>query len=292
MESMVSQLQSEATAKSLGDAVEGAALVATMAVDKTSVSVRATAPTIDAARESTQAFAAELSELYQSFVAELADRRLASVDAGIAALDGSTGAGQPNGPENASTLAELRVERESLTEIAGKTAPTPEVRQLSSSSNRGATAALLALAFGLLAAGVVAMSGLSTRRLRYRDDIDGVTGAGTLISEISRAHGNWGVGQVIDRLSARGPVTLIPVGARPADDLRESIVGEATSEVELGEPFARSAGSAALRGPVVLVVRLGQDKRSDLDLAHRAFSVADGPFAGVIAVTRDATKVR
>ena len=284
VDALAADLQSEETIDSLGSSVDDVALVATVALDKTSVSVRGTAPELAQARAGTEAYANELAEQYQAFVKTQAGRVEASLTAGIEALSGTTGPDNSNGPENASTLAELQVQREVVASIANASPETPDVRQLSSGGNKTATALLLALALGLLSAGIVALSGLSGRRLRYRDDVERVTGRGTLISEVSRAQGNWGLGHVIDRLASGGPVTFVPVGDRPIEELRESLAGEASTDVVLAEPFSQATQSPPAAGPVVLVVRLGRDKRSELDLAHRTFSMAGGSFAGVIAI--------
>lgn len=278
------RLQSPDTAADLGESGTGVAVSATVAVDKASVSVRGTAASVATARRGTEAYAARFAESYQDFVATQAEGVLDSLDAGIAALEPAEGAPTPGGPANASTLAKLKVQRELVANLAAAQPETPDVREISSGSSPAPGALLLALAFGLLAVGVVALAGLSRRRLRYRDDVERVTGEGTLFSEVSLSGRASGAGQVLSRLGGAGPVTLVPVGQLPLDDVRTDLVGGSPVEVVLAEPLARTQRQVTTDGPTVLVVRLGVDKTSELDLAYREFSSAAGTFAGVVAV--------
>lgn len=278
LDALAADLQSADVAQELGENVEGVQLAATVAADRTSVSVTGTAGDAESARRGTEAYAERLAESYREVVAARLDRVVASFDEGIATLNSNA---ESRSPRDAGTLAELTVQRELVVSLMADAPEVPEGTQVASGSAVLPTVLLTALAFGLLATGIVALSGLSTRRLRFRDDVEQVTGSGTLIAELDGRSGARGAAEVIDRLAASAPVALVPVGDRPIDDVRATLKDEGGSQA-LAPVTATSSPGAA--DHVVLVVRLGRDKRSELDLAHRASSLAGGRFAGVIAV--------
>jgi hypothetical protein len=291
LEILIARLHSPETTEELGASVTGVASATTIAPDRTSVSVRGTATDVEAARDGTAAYAGRLAALYQDFVSAEADRVLRSLDGAIDELESAS---RDRGDRSvASTLAKLKVQRGIVADLANAEPQTPDVHQISSAGRPTAAVLLLALAFGVLAAGVVALGGLSRRRVRYRDDVEAVTGMGTLLSEVSLGRRANGAGQVLTRLAQAGTVTLVPVGQRPLDDVREALIGDAAGDVVVAEPGATVGGEAgAGGGPTVLVVRLGTDTASDLDLAHRESSAAGGSFAGVIAVTDGGQRAR
>lgn len=284
VDAIVAELQSPETVEGLGDEIDGVSVAATVAPDKSSVSVRGTGPDADSAQRGTEAYATALAGLYHDYVAAEAARVQESLDAGILTLIGSTARNNPNGPENAAKLAELQVQRQALKVLMEDEVEPPTARQISSSGSSSTTIVMLALAFGLLAAGLVALSGLSTRRLRYRDDIERVTGPHTLLSELTGNARGGSTARVLERLAGSGRVTLVPVGARSLDDVRQGLVGDSSADIVLARPLGDEEHVASVGGPAVLVVRLGKDTSSDLDLAHREFSSAGGTFAGVVAI--------
>lgn len=290
VDALVADLQSPEGVASLGSDADGVSTAVTVALDKSSVSVRGTAADADSARRGTEVYATELASRYQDFVSAEATRVQEALESGILSLVGSSGGVDANASKNAATLAELQVQRQVIASLADTDVEPPTVRQISATSSGVAAVVLLGLAFGLLAAGIVALSGLSTRRLRYRDDIERVTGPHTLLSEVTGTDRGVGTGRVLDRLAASGPITLIPVGGGSIDGVRDQMTSGSGTDVAPAESVAGAERAVPSSGSTVLVVQLGKDTASDLDLAYRESSAAGGTFAGVVAVARKARR--
>ena len=100
--------------------------------------------------------------------------------------------------------------------------------------------------------------------------------------------GGTGGRHLIDRLAddSGRPVTLVPVGTKGVDDVRESLV-EGVRDPSRVKVDRRSRRRLPMdrAAPVLLVVRLGEDTRRQLDSSHRALKAANDHFVGVVAVS-------
>ncbi|MGO4257753.1 hypothetical protein [Marmoricola sp. RAF53] len=274
-------LKSQEVRERLGAVVDGATLVATVTEKPSAVDLRVTAPTAARAKAATAAYAQALVDEYDAYIAQQAQERLNSVTKGIEAI------GQNPGDQSVATLAGLKTEQAYLQELVNRKSTAPPATELTSGSSSGlSTSILLMIAFGGLAAAVVGFLGLGSRTLRYTDDVTGVTGADSLVASVSGS-GNWAVGNLVTRLAGETGevVTLVPVGKKGIDDLRDTLlVGvHDASRVRISPPVGET-GAESPAGPVLLIARLGTDNRSQLDSTYRAFSAANPHFVGVVTV--------
>lgn len=261
------------TATRLGDAVKGAAVTATAATDNTSITLRVTAPNAAKARAAAEAFGADLAAQYHS----VTDAQLkVAIDALKANIQTLAANPQANNGNLQGELAAERLRLQQMEALAAKPAPTATITELSSGNPSTSAAILLGIAFGALAAALLGVRGLFDSRLRYTDDVERVTGPQTVVA--SAGSNGWGLGSVVARLSAEGPVTVVPLSG-VSDEVKKAV--EAAG-AKLGPAFTESTGAPQFAGPVLLLASLAKDKRAALDSAYRALSAADGPFAGVV----------
>lgn len=278
---LAADLQSSETRSELGAVVEGTTLVTTVTPEPAAaVDIRVTAPTAERAYAATAAYAEALVESYDAAMRQQFEERLTSLQTGIDAL------GQGSGDRSVAELSELRVEQAYLQELADRRSPVPSPTPLTSGGGVLPTLILLTLGFAGLAAALVGFFGLGSRTLRFTDDVTAVTGEASLVAAVSNG-GNWAMGGLVDRLAVESgqPVTLVPAGPKPIDDLRDTLlVGVSDSSRVRVSPPVGANGAHSPSGPVLLVARLGTDTRRQLDSSHRAFSAANQHFVGVVAV--------
>ena len=276
---LAADLQSSETRAELGAVVDGTTLVTTVTPEPAAaVDIRVTAPTPERAYAATAAYAEALVESYDAAMRQQFQERLTSLETGIDAL------GQSSGDRSVAELSELRVEQAYLQELADRQSPVPTPISLTSGGGVMPTLILLMLGFAGLAAALVGFFGLGSRMLRFTDDVTAVTGEASLVAAVSSG-GNWAMGSLVDRLAVESgqPVTLVPAGSKPIDDLRDTLlVGVSDSSRVRVSPPVSADGADNPSGPVLLVARLGVDTRRQLDSSHRAFSAANQHFVGVV----------
>ncbi len=266
------------TAVRLGDAVKGSAITATPATDGSSITLRVTAPDAARAKAAADAFAKDLADTYDVAARTPLKKAVEALDANIA--EGrATIAANPSA-NNSNLAGEIAVEslrRAQIAKLVDEPASPPIVTQLSAGNPSASTAILLAIAFGALAVVALGVLSLFDNRLRYRDDVERITGQGSVMAPASVP---TAVAAVVARLAEHGPVTVVPVGQPAGDDVRkalESVGASVATPLRTGLP-------ASVPGPVLLLAQLGTDTRSDLEVAYRAFTAVDGPYAGVLTV--------
>ncbi|GAA4706364.1 hypothetical protein [Nocardioides conyzicola] len=278
---IAADLHSSQTQAKLGAVVDGTTLVTTGTPEPAaSVDIRVTAPTAERAAAATAAYAQEAASQYDAYIRELAEGRIRSIEQGIEAI------GQGSGDRSVATRADLAVQKSTVQQLIDRKTPVTTPDALTSGGSTLQTVVLLTIAFAGLAAALVGFLGLGSRTLRFTDDVTDVTGDGSLVASVT-GDGSWAMGSLVDRLAADSgqSVTLVPVGTKDIDDLRDTLMVGVTdpSQVRVSPPVG-AGGAGNPEGPVLLVARLGADTRRQLDASHRTFSAANSQFVGVVAV--------
>lgn len=278
LDALVANLLSQATRDRLGEVARGASVVATPATDKTTVTIRVTSPTEAGAMAATAAFADDYARSYHVAIGN----QIAAADkAYTVTLDAlaphPTSAPYRDGA--LARLADLTLQRELLQQIAASNPPVPAVRRLSSGSSSFSPALLLALGFGIAAAAVLGFMGLHDRRVRYLDDLESITGPGSVVARLGSPGGQWALQQAITSAATTGTVGIMPVGEAAVADLT-STVAEFSDGVILPAFLSATPGSTTLPDQVVLAVQLGVDRAADVAAAHRAVQTAGSSSIG------------
>jgi hypothetical protein len=285
LDDLATRLHSDSTKAALGSVVEGAVLTATPATEKTSISLRVTAPTSEAAKAAVMAYASRLAGDYLKELKVAVDQSVAALDAGIASLNSSARVPGSVVLDNSPRLGEFTVRRVFILTAFDQIKIEPQVRLLSSASSPLGTSALLAVVFGALAAVLIALGGLRDRRLRYAADIEAITGPGSLLRRVDSGSGSWVDAAMLEHLSDAGPLGLVPLRPGGADVLTARLDAMTKSHQVVALPPTDTAGDVAVpSGRLVIVATLGVDTADRLEATYQALRASGRDVAGVVAV--------
>ncbi|HMT32109.1 MAG: hypothetical protein IPM08_06235 [Actinomycetales bacterium] len=271
---------------SLGDQVVGSSVTGVVATDKSTITLRISAPDAGRANTAAQAYANLTAKAYSTQLLAQVAQSIKAIDDGIAILANRPAPAAGLAFDGSYKYAELVVQRRFIQEASAALTVVPQVRPISSNSSPFSTGILLAVAFGAVALAAIGLTATRDRVLRYAADVEAVPGSGPVVAVLDGRQLGWAAKVMLaEHRKGGASVAFVPSSSQPSEALRgiiDSWQGD-TPVVMLSDVSSADAG-VELPSAVLVVAQLGKDTADDLAGTARALAGAGIKNLGTVVL--------